>query len=302
MPIGKPFGNTRIYIVDRETSLCPDGVIGELLIGGTGVSKGYLNREEQTAQRFIADNFSGLDGARLYRTGDLVRRLWDGNIEFIGRVDDQVKIRGYRVELGEIAAALQKHETVNQCVVTVIANEPGEKQLVAYVVATADFTWEGVKQDFSASLPAYMVPGIAVRLPELPLNANGKIDRKALPAPETLEAEAKSYVPPRSDTEMRLVQIWEDRLKVEGIGIRDNFFELGGHSLLATRVVSAIRKQLSTEIAIKDIFIHPTVEALAALIDGESMPENLAGLEVQERPQRIPVSFSQERLWFVDPI
>ena len=244
-----------------------------------------------------------MPGERLYRTGDLVRRLADGSLEFRGRVDDQVKIRGFRIEPGEIEAQLLAHPSVQEAVVLAREDRPGEKRLVAYVVGTNGREPDPgrLREHLAAKLPEYMVPSVIVPLEWLPLTANGKVDRRALPAPEAGDYQRGEYVAPRTELERRLCEIWEELLAVGQVGIEDNFFDLGGHSLLATQVVSRVRSALGLELPLRALFEHPTVREL-----GEKLPELSGGfflpaIEVQaERRERLPLSYAQQRLWFID--
>src|SRR5947209_10054106 len=234
IPIGKPIANTQVYVVDEEMEPVPVGVAGELYIGGDGLARGYLNRPDLTAERFVPHPFSTTAGQRLYRTEDQVRWLADGNLEFLGRLDQQVKIRGFRIELGEIEAALQQCAGVRQAVVIAREDEPGDKRLVAYVVAAGageELESRELREQLKSKLPEYMVPSAYVQMEELPLTPNGKLDRKRLPKPE-IKASA-TRIAPRDAIEMRLKCLWEEVLGLKEIGITDNFFELGGHSLTA---------------------------------------------------------------------
>ncbi|MHA4812677.1 non-ribosomal peptide synthetase, partial [Flavitalea flava] len=235
--IGKPFSNTVVYVLNREGGLCPSGIAGELYIGGEGVGRGYLNREALTSERFMEDRFDPGSGRRVYRTGDLVRWEADGNIGFLGRVDDQVKIRGYRVELGEIGTVLSQSALVRSAVVVMKEDGSGNKRLVGYVVPEGEGEegeWPQRRQELQgylrSRLPDYMVPAFLVAMTELPLTANGKIDKQALPDPEADERLQSRYQAPRNELERQLAAIWEELLGVDRIGIHDNFFELGGHS------------------------------------------------------------------------
>ena len=260
--IGRPYANEHIYILDGERNPVPVGIPGELCIGGTGLARGYLNRPDLTAQQFIANPFSSEAGARMYQTGDLCRWLADGTIEYLGRIDHQVKLRGFRIELGEIEALLRQHEDIKACVVLAREDNPGDKRLVAYVVTdNKQLSSDLLRAYLKQQLPDYMIPAAFVSLEALPLTANGKLDRKALPAPES---EGRSeYVAPRTPEEKSLALIWQAVLALDQIGIEDNFFGLGGHSLLATQVMSRIRTDLSFEIPIRVLFEHPTIEQLA---------------------------------------
>ncbi|MCW3467114.1 non-ribosomal peptide synthase/polyketide synthase [Chitinophaga nivalis] len=298
--IGQPLNNTDICILDKNGQLCPVGVIGELCISGIQLARGYLNRETLTAEKFIPHPYKS--GERLYYSGDLARWLPDGNIECLGRIDDQVKIRGYRIELGEIENVLQESGLVYRCVVVAKPDNTGNKRLVGYAVPKGEFNEETVQGWLSARLPDYMVPGIWIVLEEIPLTANGKINRKALPDPDMSVALTADYVAPRTATEEAVVRIWQQLLDIPRVGIHDEFFKLGGHSLLAMRLVAAIRKELSAEITVKDVFVHRTVAAMAQVITGNANTALLPPLTIQERPEHIPLSFSQERLWVIDQL
>jgi acyl carrier protein len=269
MPLGRPLANTHAYVVNQQGSEQPVGVPGELWLGGAGVTSGYVHRPELTAERFGA-----YKGERVYRTGDRVRRLSDGTLEFLGRTDDQVKVRGYRVELGEVEAALRAHPGVAQGVVVL-----REEELVAYAVPKqAGYavshndraTSEKLTQWLAAQLPVYMVPSAVVLLEQLPLTANGKIDRTQLPAQDATGASAAdAYVAPRTATETQLAAIWAEVLKREVIGVTDNFLALGGHSLLAIRVLGKISKAFGVRLPLRLLFDAPTVEQLAERIEAE---------------------------------
>jgi amino acid adenylation domain-containing protein len=284
VPIGKPINDTAVYVLDRASNLVPVGIAGELYIGGDGLARGYLNRPELTAARFVASPFDA--GRRLYRTGDSVRWLADGNLEFLGRLDDQVKIRGFRVEPGEVQALLATHPEVEDCVVVAREAAPGEKRLVAYVVPRdgAEEDVDGLRAHLRAVLPDWMVPSYFVSMDALPLNANGKVDRGALPAPGQARPDLDELVvPPRGEVEEALAAIWSSLLGVELVGVDDNFFDLGGHSLLGTQMISRIRDAFHVELPLRRLFESPTIAGLAA-----ALAEMTADATAQEAP--LPVA------------
>ncbi len=309
-PIGRPVINLRLYTLDRRQRPVPIGVAGELYVGGTGVGRGYLEDGGRTAEVFLPDPFSpsldGGDGRRLYRTGDLVRLRPDGRIEFLGRIDHQVKVRGHRIELGEIESALAWHPAVHQAVVLAREDVPGNLRLVAYVVTSPEGAPDPalLRAHLGERLPDYMLPADWIFLPVLPLTANGKIDRRALPAPERRSGEEGCSVSPRSPVEELLAEIWASVLRLERVGLHDDFFDLGGHSLLATQVVARVRAVFGVELPLRLLFEGPTVSALAVRIDamlGETRDEAPAILPVP-RDVELPLSFAQERLWFLAQI
>jgi len=268
VPIGHPIANTQMHVLDRWGRPVPVGVVGEVFIGGVNLARGYLNRPELTAERFVPDPFSAVPGARLYRTGDRARRLPDGAIDFLGRLDFQVKLRGFRIELGEIEAALASHPAVRDCAV-IVNDGPVGPRLVAYVVDVepADATPDRLRAHLEQRLPSYMVPTSFVRLDELPLSPNGKLDRRALPTPEAASpAASAAFVAPESSAEKTVAAIWQDVLGLSRVGLHDNFFDLGGHSLALARVHAELRRQLGTDLTLIDLFKHPTVGDLARAI------------------------------------
>jgi amino acid adenylation domain-containing protein len=273
-PIGRPIQNTQIYILDTHLQPVPIGVMGELYIGGEGLAREYLHQTELTAEKFIPNIFSNKVKARLYKTGDLARYLPDGNIEFLGRIDNQVKIRGFRIELSEIEAVLSQHPAVRETVVIAGEDVPDDKYLVAYVVPNYEQIPLSEMQSFASllrgflkeKLPEYMMPRAYVVLESLPLTINGKVDRRALPMPDTITFNDQ-YVAPRSQIEELLAQIWAKVLGKEQIGVHDNFFELGGHSLLATQLISRIRDTFQIDVTVRNLFEAPTIEQLAKCID-----------------------------------
>jgi len=296
VPIGKPIANTQIYLLDRRMQPVPVGVTGELFIGGTNVGRGYLNRPELTAERFIADPFSTTPGARLYRTGDLARFRPDGNIEYLGRIDNQVKIRGFRIELGEIEAALLDYPGVSRAVVVAQDTAAGDKRLVGYVAAApAGGLDAALRMHLLRTLPDYMVPSAFVALDAIPLLPNGKIDRSRLPGVVTTGA----HVPPAAGLESAIAAIWEEVLRQAPIGATDDFFALGGNSLSASQVVSRVGRQLETRIGIKDMFTYPTIRALAgemARASGRDLPA-VTALAPQPHYE---VSHAERRFWIQD--
>lgn len=283
VPIGRPIANTQLYVLDRHRQPVPIGVPGELYIGGDGVGRGYLNRPELTAASFVPDPFNQVPGTRLYKTGDLARYLPDGNLEFLGRIDHQVKLRGFRVELGEIEAVLDQHPRVQQNVALVREDAPGKRQLVAYVVPKGDAPLAGELRRFlNEKLPDFMVPSTIVVLNELPLTLNGKIDRQALPPPDSPRPELRSeLVSPRDELEHQLAGIWEEALKFRPVGVRDDFFELGGDSLMATEVMLEIEHALGKRLSLATLFKAPTVELLAGVLrqdGGPALPPHIVAI------------------------
>ncbi|HEX4965432.1 MAG TPA: amino acid adenylation domain-containing protein [Thermoanaerobaculia bacterium] len=274
-PIGRPVGGGRALLLDARQELVPLGVPGELYLGGEGLARGYLNRPELTAERFVPDPFAAAPGARLYRTGDLARYRPDGELLFLGRVDHQVKVRGFRIELGEIEATLRRHPDVAEAVL-VARGEPGEQRLVAYLAGKPGTSpvAEELRGFVRAKLPAHMVPWAFVVLPALPLNANGKIDRQALPDPERSAWGAPAAIEePQSEMERTVAAIWRELLGISQVGIDDNFFDSGGHSLLAVRVYHRLKGALQRELPLVALFEHPTIRALARHLDlGEAEP------------------------------
>jgi amino acid adenylation domain-containing protein len=297
--IGRALENVRVYVLDAAGRPAPVGVPGELYVGGVGVARGYLGRPGLTAERFVPDPFGGERGARLYRTGDRVRWSARGELEYLGRLDEQVKVRGFRIEPGEIEAVLSAHAEVREARVLLREDQPGEKQLVAYVAGEVEA--DALRAHLRRSLPEYMVPAAFVVLEALPLTPNGKLDRKALPAPEHA-AQADRYVAPRTPVEEVLAGIWAEVLRRERVGVEESFFDLGGHSLLATRVLSRIREVFAIELPLRALFEGRTVAELAVRVE----EVRRAGLPMLPpvvptgRTGPLPPSFAQERLWFID--
>ncbi|WP_186137234.1 non-ribosomal peptide synthetase, partial [Burkholderia gladioli] len=308
VPIGRPVANTQIYLLDELGQPVPMGAIGELYLGGVQVARGYLNRPELSAERFVRDPFRDEAGARLYRTGDLGRYLADGSIEYLGRTDFQVKIRGLRVELGEIETRLAASEGVREAVV--IARDDGEgARLVAYLVALegASLVPAALREALAAALPDYMVPNAFVVMEAFPLSPNGKLERRALPAPDADAVVARAYQAPRGDTEVALAAIWQELLGLERVGRHDSFFDLGGHSLLAVQLVSRLRKAFGAELPLRELFARPVLAELAARIEADSEAGAAPAAELppilpRARDSRLPLSFAQQRLWFLDTL
>jgi len=268
VPIGRPIANIQLYILDELLQPVPLGATGELYLGGVGVGRGYLNRPDLTATRFIPDPFRPSPTAQLYRTGDLARYRDNGLVDFLGRIDHQVKLRGFRIELPEIESVLLAHPAIHECVVVVREDQPGNKRLIAYVVLNAPHVAvpADVRAHLQRMLPEHMVPSLTIALPDLPRLTNGKIDRKALPAPELTAPERRRHVPPRNPTEQRLVRVWEGVLGHRAIGVTDDFFELGGHSILAVKLVSAIEREFGRRVPLAQLLGYSTVERLAVAL------------------------------------
>jgi amino acid adenylation domain-containing protein len=277
-PIGRPVANSQIYLLDHHLQPVPTGVTGELYIGGCGLARGYLHRPELTAEKFIPHPFSSEAGQRLYKTGDLARYLADGNIEFLGRIDHQVKIRGFRIELGEIEAALAQHPTVREAVVSVQGEAPGDRRLVAYVTLERTLGIIELRNFLKTKLPDYMVPSAFVFLDRLPVTANGKVDRGALPDPGRSRPELENpFVSPSTPIEKTIASIWVEVFKLERIGIHDNFFDLGGHSLMATQVISRLREAFETELPLRLLFEHPTIHGVALYVENQGFSGKKTG-------------------------
>ncbi|NOQ28296.1 MAG: amino acid adenylation domain-containing protein [Bacteroidales bacterium] len=293
--IGKPISNTQIYILDNSDKIQPIGVIGELCISGAGLARGYLRNPELTQEKFISHPYKV--GERLYRTGDLARWLPDGNIEFLGRIDHQVKIRGFRIELGEIESVLLKHENIKESVV-LVREENGDKYLCAYVVCKEELNQEELRASMSAELPDYMLPSYFVELDSLPLNSNGKVNRKALPSPEIKAGD--DYVAPSNEIEEKLVKIWSNVLNIEKeeISVNANFFSIGGHSLKATVLTSKIHKEIGVEFLLREVFLHPTIKSQASQIEKSTKKEFVSIPKAKEQ-SNYPLSSAQKRLYLL---
>jgi amino acid adenylation domain-containing protein len=295
IPIGKPISNTTVYLLDPSYRPVPLGEAGELFVGGDGLARGYLNQPELTAEKFVPHPLSGEPGSRIYRTGDLARYGNDGTIEFLGRVDHQVKVSGFRIELGEIETVLMEHPNVQSAVVIARQDAPGEKKLAAYVVLHRQDRDRGELRTFlRQNLPAYMVPCEFVFLNSLPLSPNGKVDRRALPAPETTQREVVDVaVSPQTDLEQKIAGIWQRVLCLKQVGINDNFFDLGGDSLQLLDAHSELQKMISSNLTVTDLFEYTTISALAKYLAGNGRPSHL--LEAQERARKQQLAWAQHR-------
>ncbi|MFJ8478488.1 condensation domain-containing protein, partial [Kitasatospora sp. NPDC094011] len=299
-PIGTPNINTRIYVLDEHLNPVPPNTPGELYTTGPGLARGYLGRPALTAERFTANPY-GQPGTRLYRTGDLARWTTDGQLHHLGRADDQIKIRGFRIELGEIETTLTRHPHITQATVIVREDQPGNPQLTAYIQPHpgTNPTSAELRHHTQQALPHYMIPAHIVILDELPLTPNGKINRKALPAPvHTTQATTL----PRTPHEEIIAGIITDLLQLPTINTTDNFFDLGGHSLLATRLITRINTTLTTNLTIRDLFDNPTTTQLAHLVDNSESHVNRPQLTTYTRPEHLPLSHAQQRLWLLDQI
>ncbi len=307
VPIGKSNPENHLYVLDGNLNMAPDGVPGELYIGGPGLSPGYLNLPDLTAERFISSPFSAEPGERLYRTGDLVRRLPDGNLDFIGRLDHQVKVRGFRIELGEIEAALGTHPTVREAIVMAREDAPSNKRLVAYVTGNGERpNATELRYYLKQKLPYYMVPSVFVILDEFPLTPNGKIHRRALPAPDasTLDLE-EVFLTPRTPEEELVAEICAEVLGLEAIGISNDLFNLGCQSILATRIIARLREAFEVELPLVAIFEGPTVASLAqSILAARNTDPALQAPTINPAPRdgQLPLSFAQERLWFLNQL
>ncbi|MER5374850.1 amino acid adenylation domain-containing protein [Streptomyces sp. NPDC002553] len=306
VPIGSALDDTRLYVLDERGRPVPEGAVGELCVGGTGVARGYLGRPGLTADRFAVDPY-GPPGARMYRTGDLARRRPDGTVDYLGRADQQVKIRGFRIEPGEVEAELTRCPGVGRAAVVVREDTPGELRLVAYVVAApgADVVPEELHRALTDRLPAYMLPAAIVPVPGLPTTPNGKLDRRALPAPGEQALNRAEFAEPRTETERLAAEVWGEVLGTGPVGRHDDFFALGGHSLRATRTVSRLGVRLGAEVPLRLLFEHPVLERFAAALDALRLdaPDSVAD-RVVPRPagSTAPLSFAQQRLWFLDQL
>ncbi|MGH4020308.1 MAG: amino acid adenylation domain-containing protein, partial [Pseudonocardiaceae bacterium] len=303
VPIGRPLDNVQVYVLDADLRPVPPGVPGELYIAGAGLARGYLGRPGLTAKRFVANPF-GPAGERMYRTGDVVRWSPEGAIEFFGRADEQVKIRGFRIEIGEIEAILALHPGITHIAVIAREDQPGLKRLVAYVVPAAGKAPSPaeLRSLVAGSLPDYMVPSAFVTLDELPLSRNGKLDRRALPAPDRGAVAGASYVAPRTEVERALASIWAELLGMEQVGIEDNFFELGGDSIVSVRALSRIRAAFGVDLSTRAVFDAPTVARLAELLPTARGADDAERIAPTPREHVLPLSSAQQRLWFLDDL
>ena len=313
IPIGKRFGSTELYVLDKYLQPVPTGVMGELYIGRISLAKGYLYQPQLTENKFIDNPFNSSHCRKLYKTGDKVRWLKDGNLEYVERIDSQVKVRGFRIELGEIEAELSANETVYDAVVRVVNNNDNA-EIVAYIVAShemeadSDLELEEMKQriiktiqqDLKKSLPNYMIPTVFVLLKEMPVSRNGKIDRNALPAPTENDWQRADYVAPAGQRQKHMCDIWQEVLQLERVGINDNFFSLGGHSLLATKMMSLIRQQLNIEVPIRTLFEFPIVIEFIDAIEDHS--DALVLADITKNTGATSLSYAQKRLWFIDKL
>jgi len=302
LPIGRPIANVRLYLLDKWLNPVPVGVYGEIYIAGEGITSGYLKQPELSAEKFIPDPF-GAAGGRIYKTGDLARYRADGAMQFAGRIDHQVKIRGFRIELGEIEEQLLACPGIREAVVIVREDSPGDKRLAAYLLAQGSMEPAAaeLRKRLSAVLPEYMVPGAFVILPVFPLTPNGKLDRKALPVPDMAAVVSGGYEAPQGDVETVLAKLWQELLGLEQVGRHDHFFELGGHSLLAVQLVSRLRDELGVEVDLMAFFEEPTLSGFAHIVSNAVQTE-LAAIPVADRSRPLPLSWAQQRLWFLDQL
>ncbi|WP_186156384.1 non-ribosomal peptide synthetase [Burkholderia gladioli] len=301
--IGRPIANTQVYLLDAHGEPVPVGCVGEIHVGGVQVARGYHERPALSAERFVEDRFSARPGARLYKTGDLGRWLPDGTLEYLGRNDFQVKIRGFRIELGEIEARIAAYPGVREVQVIAREDSPGERRLVAYLVRQAGSALSSaeLRAKLAESLAEHMVPSAFVMLDAFPLTTNGKLDRRALPEPDSKAVVTREYEAPQNDTEAAIAVIWQDLLHLERVGRHDQFFELGGHSLMAVQLLGRVRKHAGIKVSLRDFLARPTVASLAAL-GKRAAPAPLRAIPRADRQAPLPLSFAQQRLWFLDSL
>jgi hypothetical protein len=294
--IGCPIPDLQLYLLDHFLQPVPVGAVGEMFVGGAGIARGYLNRPELTAERFIPDPFSHRPGATLYRSGDLARWLPNGDVEYLGRADHQVKIRGFRIELGEIEAALMAHPAVRAALVLVREDAPDDKRLAAYIVLrTPEVTLAELREHVRTRVPDYMVPAGIVVLEAFPLTPNGKVDRRALPAPDVVRAASESFAAPRDDLEATIARLWCEALGVDRVGRGDNFFDLGGHSLLVVQVHKRLRDELKRELSVVELFKHATIAGLADFLRATPVAVAAGLHEARERARKQQEARAQRR-------
>jgi aryl carrier-like protein len=296
IPIGRPIANTQLYVLDENLQPVAVDETGELYIGGDGVARGYLNRPELTAEKFIPNPFSDVPGTRLYKTGDLVRHRQDGDLEFLGRIDNQIKLRGFRIELGEIEAAILEHKNVKEAVVLLREDVPGNQRLAAYITFhnKSPFATTELADFLADKLPDYMIPSALVELEILPLTANGKVDRKALPIPDEFRPDlAVTYVAPSTEIEKTIAAVWQDVLHLETVGIHDNFFDVGGHSLLVAQVHNQLR-ELKPDLSMIELLEYPTIHALAKHLTQEQNYDVELQL-IQDRTQKQKAAINRQK-------
>ena len=295
--LGQSVTNTRHYVLDSRLAPVPEQATGELYIAGLNLARGYVDRPGTTSERFVADPFAD-DGSRMYRTGDIVRRPLNGGIEFLGRADEQIKLRGYRVELSEVEFALQSDPRISSAVVELRQNQAGYAQLLGFVTSPSQLDTAEVRRSMKARVPDYMVPSFIMQIESIPLTVNGKLDRQALPEPESARSESEA---PRDSQERIVAEAFSDVLGIDSVGIDDDFFELGGHSLLATQLVASLRTSFATAPALREVFQHPTVRELSACFDPKATTDDSGHeLVAADRPTQVPLSYSQARLWFIN--
>ncbi|MFD9857885.1 non-ribosomal peptide synthase/polyketide synthase [Streptomyces alboflavus] len=299
VPVGRPLDDMRVHVLDARLRPVPPGCAGELFVAGEGLARGYLGRPGETAARFLADPY-GPPGTRMYRTGDLARRQPDGTVEFLGRADDQVKIRGFRVEPGEVEAALARHPGVGDVAVVAREDRPGARRLVAYLVGPACEDLAALREYAAQALPDYLVPSAFVPLTALPLSTNGKVDRAALPAPDT-QVESGTRTAPRTEAERRVSEVFAEVLGIDLPGMEDDFFRLGGDSILSIRLASRLAEEFGTDVSPREVFAHPAPAALAALLDDHrALGGARPGVVPVQRGATAPMSYAQQRMWFLE--
>ena len=301
VPIGRATLNNRLYLLNAELEPLPAGAVGEIYVAGVGVGRGYMADPARTAAVFLPNPIAN-DGSRLYRTGDLARFLPNGELEYVGRTDHQVKVRGHRIELDEIEACLTRYPGVSEAVVLARDDQQRSKVLVGYVVAEPQPSIEKLREFVLANLPAYMLPSAFVLLERMPLNANGKVDRKNLPAPDFAAQSLARYVAPRSELETQMAHVWQELLGLERVGIEDNFFELGGHSLLATQLIGLVGKLSGKDLPLRKVFELPTIAGMAEWLVTQSASTEANGPRLLARPECLPLSFAQQRMWFLQQL